>query len=452
MTDRKLAVVVMAAGHGTRMKSARSKVLHEIAGRPMLTHVLESVSRLAPERIVVVVGSDMTDVMDLVGSHETAIQHERLGTAHAVMATRPMVGSMLQSGESLDLLVVNGDAPLIRSETLRAMRQSGIGQVLPFVCLSFSPDDPTGYGRILLNEDGALERIVEHADASNAERAVGLCYAGLLLVDAQTLYGLASEVKNDNAKGEYYLTEVFDLARAQGLSVNVVETDPDEVLGVDDRKRLAQAERVLQKRLRNDAMARGVTMVDPETVWLSWDTDLASDVHIEPNVFFGPGVRVESGAEIKAYSHLEGVIVGAGARIGPFARLRPGTILEEGVRIGNFVEIKNSTLATDAKANHLSYVGDATVGESANIGAGTITCNYDGFAKHHTEIGAGAFIGSNTAIVAPVRVGDRAIVGAGSTITRDVDDDALAVARGEELSLPQGAARFRSKRQFKGKS
>jgi bifunctional UDP-N-acetylglucosamine pyrophosphorylase/glucosamine-1-phosphate N-acetyltransferase len=452
MTERKLAVIILAAGHGTRMKSARPKVLHEIAGRPMLSHVLESVSRLAPERVVVVVGPDMPDVIAIVGSHEAVVQNERLGTGHAVLATRSVVEPIFGSDGPFDLLIVNGDAPLIGSDTLAEMRGAAQKQDVPFVCLAFSPDDTTGYGRVILDREGRLARIVEHADANEAEQAVGLCYAGMLLADGRALYELASRISNDNAKGEYYLTDVFGLARAEGLTVQVIEAAPNEVLGVDDRIKLAQAERILQACLREKAMARGVTMVDPDTVWLSWDTDIASDVRIEPNVYFGPGVRVETGAEIKAFSHLEGVSVGAGAQIGPFARLRPGTVLEDGVRIGNFVEVKNSSLAVGAKANHLSYVGDSTVGEGANIGAGTITCNYDGFAKHKTEIGAGAFIGSNTALVAPVRVGERAIVGAGSTITRNVEDDALAIARGKEVSVRDGARRFRSNKKSKGKS
>ena len=447
MTDRTLAVIIMAAGHGTRMKSDRPKVLHEIGGRAMLEHVMAAVSRLEPDKTVVVVGPDMADVVALAGVDNTALQRERLGTGHAVLATKPAIEPLLGSEPGLDLLIVNGDAPLIMSNTLQAMREAVAGDSLPFVCLAFSPDDPTGYGRLILDDRGRLDRIVEHAEASTEERAVGLCYAGLLLGDAATIYDLAAQITNDNAKREYFLTDVFAIARSQNLRAKVIETDPSEVLGVDDRRKLAQAERILQQRLRNDALARGVTMVDPESVWLSWDTDLASDVRLEPNVVFGPGVRVASGTEIKAFSHLEGVTIGADARIGPFARIRPGSILEDGVRVGNFVEMKNATMAAGAKANHLSYVGDATVGAGANIGAGTITCNYDGFAKHRTNIGAGAFIGSNTALVAPVSVGDQAIVGAGSVITRDVDRDALAVVRGEEKSIADGARLFRQKRE-----
>ena len=313
--------------------------------------------------------------------------------------------------------------------------------------LAFRPQVPAHYGRVVVGEDGLVERIVEYADAGEAERKISLCNAGILIADGSTLLGLVQGLDNDNAKGEFYLTDVFALARASDAPARMIEAgQPSEVLGINDRHELAQAERVLQRRLRKRALDGGVTLVDPATVWLSWDTAFAADVHVEPGVVFGPGVRVERGARIRAFSHLEGVVVGPGAQVGPFARLRPGTRLGEGARVGNFVEVKNASLGDGAKANHLSYVGDATVGEKANIGAGTITCNYDGFGKHKTEIGAGVFIGSNTALVAPVSVGKGAVIGAGSTITRNVAEDALAVARGEQQVYAEGASRYRAKR------
>ena len=444
-------MVVLAAGQGTRMRSSLPKVLHELAGRPMLAHVLASVTALHPEKVVVVVGPEMERFPDAMLAHDTVVQSERLGTGHAVLAAGPQLAPLLEQEGDMDVLVIYGDTPLIRPETLRKMRKPLEGARALLVGLAFRPQDPARYGRVIVDADGLVERVVEYVDADDTERAISLCNAGILIADGATLYDLAARLDKDNAKGEYYLTDIFALARAAGKPARMIEAaHPSEVLGINDRRELAGAEKVLQERLRASALDAGVTMVDPATVWLSWDTTFDGDVHIEPNVVFGPGVRVERGARIRAFSHLEGVVVGPGAQVGPFARLRPGTRLGEGARVGNFVEIKNSSLGDGAKANHLSYVGDANVGAKANIGAGTITCNYDGFGKHVTEIGAGVFIGSNTALVAPVTVGRGAIVGAGSTITRDVEEDGLAVARGEQQVIAQGAIRFRAKRDNKG--
>ena len=444
-------MVVLAAGQGTRMRSSLPKVLHELAGRPMLAHVLASVTALHPEKVVVVVGPEMERFPDAMLAHDTVVQSERLGTGHAVLAAGPQLAPLLEQEGDMDVLVIYGDTPLIRPETLRKMRKPLEGARALLVGLAFRPQDPARYGRVIVDADGLVERVVEYVDADDAERAISLCNAGILIADGATLYDLAARLDKDNAKGEYYLTDIFALARAAGKPARMIEAaHPSEVLGINDRRELAGAEKVLQERLRASALDAGVTMVDPATVWLSWDTTFDGDVHIEPNVVFGPGVRVERGARIRAFSHLEGVVVGPGAQVGPFARLRPGTRLGEGARVGNFVEIKNASLGDGAKANHLSYVGDANVGAKANIGAGTITCNYDGFDKYVTEIGTGVFIGSNTALVAPVTVGRGAIVGAGSTITRDVEEDGLAVARGEQQVIAQGAIRFRAKRDNKG--
>jgi bifunctional UDP-N-acetylglucosamine pyrophosphorylase/glucosamine-1-phosphate N-acetyltransferase len=433
------------------MRSSLPKVLHELAGRPMLAHVLASVTALHPEKVVVVVGPEMERFPDAMLAHDTVVQSERLGTGHAVLAAGPKLAPLLEQDGDMDVLVIYGDTPLIRPETLREMRKPLEGSGTLLVGLAFRPQDPARYGRVIVDADGLVERVVEYVDADDAERAISLCNAGILIADGATLYDLAARFDKDNAKGEYYLTDIFALARAAGKPARMIEAaHPSEVLGINDRRELAGAEKVLQERLRASALDAGVTMVDPATVWLSWDTAFDGDVHIEPNVVFGPGVRVERGARIRAFSHLEGVVVGPGAQVGPFARLRPGTRLGEGARVGNFVEIKNASLGDGAKANHLSYVGDANVGAKANIGAGTITCNYDGFGKHVTEIGAGVFIGSNTALVAPVTVGRGAIVGAGSTITRDVEEDGLGVARGEQQVVAQGAIRFRAKRDNKG--
>ncbi len=448
MTFAKLAVVVLAAGQGTRIESARPKVLHEVAGKSMLDHVLDAAATLAPERIVVVLGPGMEVVAEAARARgddlHTVVQERRLGTGDAVACARPALAGYLGPKDAGDILVVFGDTPLLTAETLQAMAAARRAPGAPaLLCVAFRPEDPAHYGRVVCGPDGAVEKIVEYADASAAEREVELCNGGMLLGDGPVLMSLVAQLGTDNAKGEYYLTDIFALARAAGHRAGVAEADPDEVMGVNSRAELAVAEALMQLRLRARVMAGGATLVDPTTVWLSADTVIGRDVTIQPNVYFGPGVVIGDGVEIRAFSHLEGATVAAGARVGPFARLRPGAVLGAGVRVGNFVEVKNATLGAGTKADHLTYLGDAEVGAETSIGAGTITCNYDGLAKHRTEIGAGVFIGSNTALVAPVTVGAGAIVGAGSTITRDIAAGAVSVARGAQKDREGGAARLR---------
>ena len=447
MSERKLAVVILAAGKGTRMKSDLPKVLHPVAGRPMLGHVLASVSALSPDETVVVVAPGMPGVEAAAAPRRCAVQEKPLGTGHAVAAAHEALAPLLSAG-GVDVLVVFGDTPLLTAETLNRMvearAQSGAAEIYG---LAFRPDDPAQYGRIVLDGDGRIEQIVEFADADAEQRRIGLCNAGIVVGDGPRLFDLLSRLGSDNAQGEYYLTDIFALAQREGQPAGVVECPVEEMLGVNSRADLAMVEQIMQQRLRQAAMAAGVTLVDPTSVWFSADTRLGRDVTVHPSVFFGPGVRLGDRVEVRSFSHLEGASIADGAVIGPFARLRPGAEIGENARVGNFVEIKNADLGAGAKASHLSYIGDASVGPAANIGAGTITCNYDGYLKHHTAIGAGAFIGSNTALVAPVTVGEGAVVGAGSTITRDVPQDAIAVARGAQQNNEGRAARYRAERQ-----
>ncbi|HEX7873866.1 MAG TPA: bifunctional UDP-N-acetylglucosamine diphosphorylase/glucosamine-1-phosphate N-acetyltransferase GlmU [Sphingobium sp.] len=422
------------------MKSAKHKVLHPIAGRPMLLHLLAATEALSPERRVVVVGSGREQVEKAVAGKNVAIavQGEQLGTGHAVAQAKEAL-----HGFAGDVLILYGDVPLVRAETMHAMLDRLSRPDEPrAVVLGFRPEDAGAYGRIIADGQGLIDKMVEYKDATSAERAVTLCNSGLMAVRAAELFVLLDSIGNDNAAGEYYLPDIVMLDGAQSA---VIETEAMEVAGVNSRSELAALEAAWQERRREEAMRDGVTLVAPETVFFSHDTVIARDVTIEPNVVFGPGVVVEEGATIHAFSHLEGAIVRGGADVGPYARLRPGADIGEGARVGNFVEIKKATLAKGAKANHLSYIGDASVGENANIGAGTITCNYDGFFKYKTEIGAGAFIGSNSALVAPVKIGDGAIVGAGSTVTADVSADALALIRPPQVEKAGWAARFRAK-------
>jgi bifunctional UDP-N-acetylglucosamine pyrophosphorylase/glucosamine-1-phosphate N-acetyltransferase len=441
---RATAAIVLAAGKGTRMKSALPKVLHEIAGKPMIGHVLDTVAPLAPLKTVVVVGPDMDDVTAAVAAQgteaETAIQRERLGTADAVKAAE----TALAGCNSDTVLILYGDTPLIRTETLAAMLAERAGGA-SVVVLGFRPEDPGAYGRLICDASGALEAIVEARDATAEQLAVGLCNSGVMAVDATHLFDWLSRVENDNAKGEYYLTDIVAIARAEGHRCAVVEAPAEELMGVDSRAALAAAEAVWQQSRRALAMEDGATMLDPETVWFSHDTVVGHDVVIGPNIVFGPGVSVADNVEIRAFSHLEGVRIEEEAIIGPFARLRPGAVIGKGAFVGNFVEVKNAILGEGAKASHLSYLGDADIGAKTNIGAGTITCNYDGYAKHRTVIGKSVFIGSNTALVAPVTVGDGAVVGAGSTGVSDVGADALAVARGKQVNLKGRAIALREK-------
>lgn len=440
---RPAAAVVLAAGLGTRMESSLPKVLHPLAGRPMIQHLLATLAALDLEKVVVVTGKDATAVADAVAPHPTAVQAEQLGTGHAV---RQAAGEL--AGFAGDVLVLFGGDPLVSTETLeRILDRRRADDDPAVVVLGFRPDDPGLYGRLIVDEDGALTGIVEARDATPAQLAeLTLCNSGVMAVDGSRLFGLLDQVTNDNAKSEYYLTDIVALARAAGHACTAVEADdPEELTGIDTRADLARAEAIVQDRLRAAAMAGGTTLTAPETVFFSFDTVLGRDVSVGPNVVFGPGVRVGDNVTIKAFSHIEGATIGTGAVVGPFARLRPGADIGPDVRIGNFVEIKNATLETGSKVNHLTYVGDARVGAQANVGAGTITCNYDGYFKHHTDIGAGAFIGSNTALVAPVKIGDGAIVGAGSVISKDVNTDTLAVTRAQQKQVDGWAKTFRDK-------
>ncbi len=443
------AIVILAAGKGTRMKSGRAKVLHALAGQPMLHHVLATARALAPERLVLVLGPDMEEVgdtlPDAVPQAEIAIQQERLGSGHAVLMAKAAL-----AGFTGDVLVLYGDVPLITEETLRALlaaRRSGAALAV----LAFEPEDSAAYGRLVVGPQGKLERIVERLDGDAATAEITLCNSGIMAVDGAHLFALLDGLGNENAKGEYYLTDIVAAARANGLDCVHALAAPEEVLGINDRAQLAEAEAVLQGRLRQAAMKNGATLLDPATTWFSVDTALGEDVTVGPNTVFGPGVRVADGVEIRAFCHLEGAQVGAGAIIGPYARLRPGAEIGAGAHIGNFVEVKQARVEKGAKINHLSYIGDARVGAGANIGAGTITCNYDGFTKSLSDIGAGAFIGSNSALVAPVVIGDGAVVAAGSVITRDVAPDAIAVARGEQSERAGAAARRRDRKSGQAK-
>jgi len=439
---RPFAAVILAAGKGTRMKSDLHKVLHPIAGRPMLEHLLASVESIGAARTVVVVGSGREQVEPLVARHggEVVVQDPQFGTAHAVQQAETAL-----AGFDGDVLILYGDAPLVEAATMERMLDRLAGDDNPAaVVVGFRPANPLNYGRVISDEAGLIRKMVEHKDATSEERAVDLCNSGLMAARAADLWPLLSGVDNDNAAGEYYLPDVVMLAAAVGRVSAVIETDPDEVAGVNSRSELAILEHLWQQRRRATLMADGVTLIAPETVWLAHDTRIGRDTVVEPNVIFGPGVFIGEGAKIRAFSHLEGATVATGAEIGPYARLRPGADIGEKAKIGNFVEVKKARFGKGAKANHLSYIGDADVGEGANIGAGTITCNYDGFFKYGTQIGAGAFIGSNSALVAPVTIGAGAIVGAGSVITQSVEADALAVARGAQQTKSGWAARFRA--------
>ncbi|WP_375402672.1 bifunctional UDP-N-acetylglucosamine diphosphorylase/glucosamine-1-phosphate N-acetyltransferase GlmU [uncultured Sphingomonas sp.] len=441
MTPAPLAAIVLAAGQGTRMKSDLHKVLHPVAGRPMLLHLLASVGELCPTRTVVVAGARREQVEAAVAplGVGVAVQAKQLGTGHAVAQAEAAL-----AGFEGDVLILYGDVPLVGAQTMRRMVERLHAPDEPAtVVLGFRPADPGAYGRVIADADGRIERMIEYKDADAAQRAETLCNSGLMAVRAADLFALLARVGNDNAAGEYYLPDIVMLAAADGRRSAVIETEPGEVAGVNSRAELAAVEADWQRRRRARAMAEGATLLAPETVWFSYDTTIGRDVIVEQNVVFGPGVSVADGAVIHAFSHLEGATVATGASVGPYARLRPGAVLAEGSRVGNFVEMKKATLGRGAKANHLTYLGDAEIGAGANIGAGTITCNYDGFLKYRTMIGEGAFVGSNSALVAPVAIGAGAIVAAGSVITGDVAPDALAVARGRQEARPGWAARFR---------
>lgn len=438
---RTCLAIVLAAGEGTRMRSSRPKVLHEMAGRSLLGHALAAVAGAGADAVAVVIGPDRPDVAAEVKKHAphaaVFVQTERKGTAHAVLAARE---SLAQGHD--DVLVAFADTPLVQSATFAALR-AALHDGAAVAALGFEARDPAGYGRFVIR-DGELEAIVEHKDADAATRAITLCNAGLMALDGKRVLAILDAIGNSNAQNEYYLTDAVAMAHAQGLHA-VARTAPEaEVQGVNDRAQLAAVEADFQRRKRAEVMAAGATLIAPETVFFSHDTEVGRDVVVEPNVVFGPGVRIADGAVVHAFSHLEGASVGPGASIGPYARLRPGADLAKGARVGNFVEVKAASIGEGAKVNHLTYIGDAEIGAGANIGAGTITCNYDGFVKSKTIIGEGAFIGSNSALVAPVRIGAGAYVGSGSVITRDVQPDALAVARGRQIEREGWAASFRA--------
>ena len=440
--DTNLAVCVLAAGKGTRMRSELPKVMHRLAGVPLLAHVLETAETLEPARIVVVVGPGMLTVEAQAYPHAVARQERQLGTGDAVRAALPALSDL---GSGI-LLVLYGDTPLVTPETLRRLL-SCVQEGAAAAVLGMRVAPPNPYGRLVTDAGGGLLEIVEASEADETTAAITLCNSGVMALDSERAQVLLPRLQPANSKGEYYLTDIVRLARAEGGRVSVVEAPAEELAGINNRVELAAAESVLQRRLRERAMIAGVTLSDPQTVHLAADTKLGRDVVIGQHVVFGPGVTVEDGVEIKPFSHIEGGRLRRNAIVGPFARIRPGSDVGEAAHVGNFVELKNTSLAAGAKANHLTYLGDAAVGARTNVGAGTITCNYDGFAKHRTTIGADVFIGSDTALVAPVTIGDGAMIAAGSTITEDVSADATAIARGRQIEKPGHAAAFRAARQ-----
>lgn len=435
--------VVLAAGESTRMCSVRPKVLHKLAGRSMLAHVLSGLAEAGAGQVVVVVGPNQDAVIAeakaVLPDAEIAIQNERLGTAHAVLAARAAIAAGYD-----DILVVFADTPLVKPQTFAAMRGALAKDGSAIVALGFEAKEPAGYGRLIFDA-GILKAIREDRDASEAERRIKTCNAGLMAFDGRHALALLESIGNANRQKEYYLTDAIAIARSRGLAVAAAMAAEDEVLGINDREQLAAAESILQARLRANAMRDGATLIDPSTVTFSFDTRLSRDVVVEPYVVFGPGVSVGEGGLIRSFSYLEGAIVGQNTAIGPFARLRPGAHLAHDVRIGNFVEVKASDVGAGAKINHLSYIGNASIGAKTNVGAGTVTCNYDGFGKYRTEVGENAFIGSNSALVAPVAIGPGAYIGAGSIITQDVAPDALAVARTRQIEKPGWGKSFRDR-------
>ena len=426
------SVIILAAGKGTRMESDLPKVLHHLAGAPMLLHVMKSSATLEPERLVIIAGHGADAVgavaRDYSETAQVVLQSEQLGTGHAVSQAKSALADCTG-----DVIVLYGDTPFVRPETLQALLAAR--KTADIVLLGFQAANAGRYGRLVM-QGSAVSRIVEYKDASEQERAITFCNSGVICAKADVLFSLLEAVGNDNASKEYYLTDIVQLANDRNLSVTAVHCDEAETMGINSRAELAQAEASFQSRTRMEMMALGVSLTAPETVYFAYDTVLGRDSQVEPNVVFGPGVTVENGARIRAFSHLEGCHISSGAVIGPYARLRPGTELAENVRVGNFVEIKNARIEDGAKVNHLSYIGDANIGEASNIGAGTITCNYDGVGKHRTEIGASVFIGSNTMLVAPVTVGDAAMTASGSVITKNVEPGALAIARSEQSNKP----------------
>ena len=425
--------IVLAAGLGTRMKSALPKAAHPLAGRPMLAHLLATIGE-SFDRIAVVIGPEMEILQKIAAPHPVCVQKHRLGTAHAALAA----AAHFTEG---DVAILFADNPLITSQTLSRLREARKAPNVGLALMAMRPKDPGRYGR-LITEDGEVERIVEYKDATEEERAITLCNAGALCGDAREILAWLRAITADNAAGEFYLTDLVALARADGRSVVAVVAPEDELRGINSRSELAEAEAVLQNRLREAAMDDGVTLTAPQTVFFSYDTQLAADTVVAPNVIFGPGVVVQGPAHIREFSHLENCVIAEGCIIGPFARLRPGTVLEKSVHVGNFVELKATHMGEGAKANHLTYLGDASVGARTNIGAGSITCNYDGYSKHRTEIGAQVFVGSDSVMVAPLTIGDGAFIAAGSVITKNVQADALAFGRARQSDVQGGSAKF----------
>ena len=439
-TSRPFAVVILAAGKGSRLKSGVHKVLHNIAGRPIIEHLMAEVAILQPARTIVIVGDERAQVEAQVSDRATCVvQEPQLGTGHAVAQAKDAL-----AGFDGDVVMLLGDAPFIKAATMQQMLERlGSADEPAVVVLGFEPEDALQYGRVITHRDMTIEKMVEFKDANEAERATRLCNSGLMAAKSADLFDLLERVDNNNAQGEYYLPDIVNVAVADGRTCAAVVADrPQEVLGINSRKELAAAERQFQDLRREDALENGVTLKAPETVFFSYDTELEADVVIEPNVVFGPGVKVARGTRIRAFSHLEGATVGEDCEVGPYARLRPGAVMEKGSKVGNFVEMKKAVLGEGAKASHLTYLGDATVGAGANIGAGTITCNYDGYFKYQTRIGERAFIGSNSSLIAPVTIGDDAIVAAGSAVSRDVAAGDLRMVRGEQIVKPGWADRF----------
>jgi bifunctional UDP-N-acetylglucosamine pyrophosphorylase/glucosamine-1-phosphate N-acetyltransferase len=428
VNKKQTAIIILAAGNGTRMKSSLPKVLHKVCGKPMVNHVIDTAQNLSASRIITVVSKTMQAVEEQINKlSEVAIQTEQLGTADAIKPALKML-----KGFEGNILILYADTPLVKQETLtkmlKALEKSSI------VVLGFRPDDTAEYGRLIVSNSGELKKIVEHKEANAAERAVDLCNSGVIAADAKTLMDVIKKVDNNNSKGEYYLTDIVEIANNQAQKCSFVEASENEVLGVNNRVQLSEVEYIFQQRLREAAMLAGATLIDPETVYFSHDTKLGKDIILHPNVTFGAGVNVADNVEIKSFSHIEGAKIEKDCIIGPFARIRPDTHLQAGAHVGNFVEIKKSEIGEGVKIGHLTYIGDAEIGAGSNIGAGTVTCNYDGKNKHKTKIGEGAFIGSNTALVAPVKIGKGAFIAAGSTITEDVEVGALAIARGRQVN------------------
>lgn len=443
-----ISVIILAAGKGERMKSSLPKVMHKVAGRTLISHVVNSIVPLKPKSVTLVIGDGMEQVREkavsIFPSVSSVIQKERLGTADAVK--QAVKGNKEFQSFSGTVIVLYGDTPFIRSETLIKMKETLIEKSLAVVVLGFSPDNPAEYGRLVMNETGNLERIIEYKDADEEQRKITLCNSGVMAIKGDLLPELLSEVKSDNAKNEFYLTDIVGISNSKGFKCGVVEGNEREVMGINSQEERMLAERQAQKDLRGRAIENGVELIEPDTVFLCEDTKIEGGAVIHPYVVFGPGVTIEKHAEIKSFSHIEGASIKSNAVIGPFARIRPGSEIGKDARVGNFVEVKNSKIGKSAKASHLSYIGDSEIGEKTNIGAGVITCNYDGFKKHKTRIGKNVFIGSNSSLVAPLKVGDEAIIGAGSTVVKDIEEGALTVSDNNQKNMTGRAKEYRKEK------